>query len=722
MTQKTIIFETDHVTAIEQQFAGDTVIVSFGGLDFGRNGLRFLADHLLLAEGISAIGIVTSGTNGYPRKAMDMILAVVLERTEGRRVCTFGQGHGGYGALKFAARLRASATLSFNPKWPINAEYVAKDAESIDKRHSSRFDKALGNDTSIKQDDICDRSLIFFDNMDKADAGNVARLAALRGTYTVRAPFSAHDTLRLVTEGGGAARLIHLCTRAAPPALGELRQVFRSSRDQSSNYLDRLLWHLIRRVSRSENRSSLFASRLLGRTRQAKPFYSALIAHASGNTALAHSELQRMPASAFDEVDLPSWWRLSSELGFVEAEEQLAVQILGRHPAGTAACLRSIGTLVKVGNLERAQDELLRLARRGDAAEHIDAFVEFSVKLRNPSVIEAILSEALPHSTKITVQFHVADVYRRLGHRKTAFGKLLELSKTCGDSVEHLKQLAGRFEEIGERSVALDIRVRLAQQSRGDFALALDAVEARIPSNKKRALVELRQLMGAPEVPPYSWERASYLYQRLNDLDAALHAIGKAVELHESQPEVRQRHAVLLARKGLTGPARAELLFLLAACRGDPKRLRQSGNVAFKLPDPKLGMQFAEAQFACDPADPACILYLAHHLRIVGDRTRAHHLLASLFRAQGRSPSLTSSLRTKMVEELREVGDVTLAKEAVAEALSRAPDDEEIRKLSAAIDLQSKFRDMAPLAAPRAGAARHVASTFASRLSRIFRK
>jgi len=75
-----------------------------------------------------------------------------------------------------------------------------------------------------------------------------------------------------------------------------------------------------------------------------------------------------------------------------------------------------------------------------------------------------------------------------------------------------------------------------------------------------------------------------------------------------------------------------------------------------------------------------------------------------------------------MVEELREVGDVTLAKEAVAEALSRAPDDEEIRKLSAAIDLQSKFRDMAPLAAPRAGAARHVASTFASRLSRIFRK
>ena len=687
MVQKRIISETEHIIAIEQDVGGDFLVVTFNSMGHLRNDLQFQGDSYFLKQGISAVGIVALRPNWYPPRAMEEILVVVRDSIKGRKTVTYGHGQGGYGALKYAARLKASATLSFSPQWSINPA----DVRSFDTRFTSYFDGALGNGLRIVQEDLCNCSFVFFDRRVGSDAKNATKLAALSGVEAIPTPFSMDETIRIITQGRGAARLIGLCTSTTPLLATEFRQAIRAARRRSSSYLDSILHKLILRTGKSRSHPSDFVLKLLGRNEDDKPFYSALIAHATGDASLAQSEMARVDAEDFDKVDLPSWWQLAHKLRFMGAELAVAAQILERVPSNTGACLQAIHTLIATQDLERAQRELVRVAKHGDAINRIARFIELSSKLRKPEVLEGLLSCALPHSAKVLTLFSLVDLYQQLDDRRNAFQRLMDLATMSVNSPADLRKVADYAVKLNEVAFALDIRERLLRDAPRDYLLALDVVQVRIPSNRVRALAELREIMSAPDLPSVAWEHASHLYGWLGKPDEELHAITKAIALPDSRPDARRRFAALLQKKGHNRRARNELAALLADGRADANQLRAAADLATILRDRHLAQRFAEAQFQRAPTDSACVLYLARHSRVVGDLGRAERLLSALLHAELSSPSMSNKHWLSLAQELYEVGNIALSKEAVAEAVAREPKNEAARKLAAKIALRQKF-------------------------------
>ena len=390
---------------------------------------------------MSAVGIVTCEPNWYPRQAMDKVLVAIQERIRNRRVITYGHGQGGYGALKFAAALRASTALAFSPQWSINPA----DVGAFDTRYTRYFDKALGNGRRIEQEEVCNCALVFFDKMEKSDARNAVKLAALDGVHLVVTPFSEEETLRVITQGRGAAALIRSYTSATPPGATDLRKMIRVSRQRSPIYLDYMVRRLIPRMSHSRSRSLAFVTTLLGKSNENR-FYSAVLAHVEGNASLAEADLRKTNRDMFDNVDLLSWWRLSRELGFRNAEVAVASQIFERHPSDLVACLQAIDTLIRARDIAGAKGELARLARHSDATNRIALFVKYSIALRTTGVLETLLLDELPFAVRVHILFSLVDLYQLVGEKANALRKLKDLTTICaGGSSESQESLSFLF-------------------------------------------------------------------------------------------------------------------------------------------------------------------------------------------------------------------------------------------------------------------------------------
>jgi tetratricopeptide (TPR) repeat protein len=729
--RKQLLVDTEHVVAVEQDFGGDTVVITFNDMGFLRNELRFWGDDFLLQQGISAFGIVTPKPNWYPRPAMDDVIAAILEKIAGRRVITYGHGHGGYGALKFSAQLKAAVALAFCPQWSINPA----DVNSFDSRFEKYFSEALRNGLRVGQEDLCKSAFVVYDKTQRLDSAQVAKLAPLNGVKTIAAPFSLHDMAHLATQGRSAEEFIRLCTGPAPPEASQLRQIVRASRNDSRSYLNTALRQLILRVNRSPSRSSAFVSLLIDKTNNKdNPFYTALIRHATGNTNLALSDLRKVKAQHIKPRDLLPLWQVAKALNFFEAELVVAAQICEKLASNTWACLCAVSTFIRARDFAHAHLELTRLTKQGDAENYIPQFIEYALQLKKPEIIEALLAAPLPRSPKVSILFGLVNYYRQEGNRANAFRHVMDLAQICADSPEDLRKIATCFVDLGEYSSALDIRRRLFRSAPGDYLLALDIVDlkARIPleKDKKRARAELKkvhfeltEIMKAPDLPPAAWERASNLYESLGDLGAALRAIRKAVVHLEAGFEARNRVVVLLARKGRRRSARRELKVLFGEYGKDPTRLRILGKLALWLRDSDLAQKIAEAQFECEPNNPEGILYLARQLRMVGDRSRARRLLSDLFRAERQTRFISAQQSARLAQELYEAGDAILAKEALAEAVAREPNSEVVRKLVATISLTDRLgARVSPNSAHVEADPELVRPSFFSRLSKILQR
>jgi len=374
VANKIIIASTEHVTAISQDLGGDTVVVTFNEMGFVRNGTQFWGDEFLLKLGVSAIGIVTPRPNWYPPHDMEQIIPAVLAQIAGRRVVTYGHSQGGFGAMKFSARLHADIALCFCPQWTIDP----KDCGSFDTRTTLYFDATLGNGVHMLPTDVCKHSFMFYDPREPADARHAAILGQFDGVHPVLVPFSMHDTIRVLTEGRGASTLINLCRTTTPPTARDFRQIIRQSRRGSKTYDDHMIRSLILRMSHSRRPSSLFLSRVFAKTGQSSHFYSALIANAHGDSARAAAELASCTARDFEKIDLLFLWSLTESLNFFAAELALAKYIPKLEPLNTWACLHAVKTLTRAGQLQLAAAELSRISRNPDAATHASYFAEFS--------------------------------------------------------------------------------------------------------------------------------------------------------------------------------------------------------------------------------------------------------------------------------------------------------------------------------------------------------
>jgi hypothetical protein len=225
--------------------------------------------------------------------------------------------------------------------------------------------------------------------MEPADARHAAILSKYAGVYPVPVPFSMHDTIRILTEGRGASSVINLCRTATPPTTRDFRRIIRHCRKHSKTYHDYMIRNLILRMSHSQSHSSAFLTRAFAKSGKPSHFYSALIAHAHGDAALARAELASATVRDFEGVDLLFLWSLTDSLGFFAAELVLAVHIPQVQPQNTWACLHAVKTLTRAGHFQAAEAELTRASLNPDAAEHASYFNEFSQLIRQGAAANA---------------------------------------------------------------------------------------------------------------------------------------------------------------------------------------------------------------------------------------------------------------------------------------------------------------------------------------------
>ncbi len=385
MTTKSIIAETEHVTAILQDVGGDTVVVTFNEMGFVRNGTQFWGDEFLFKLGVSAVGIVTPRPNWYPPRDMDVIIPEILRHVAGRRVVTYGHSQGGYGALKFSARLKATVALCFCPQWTIHPD----DVRSFDSRTTPYFDASLDNGVHLVPGDVCDHSFIFYDRMEPADARHASILSKYPGVYPVLVPFAMHDTIRILTEGRGASRLINLCRAPTLPNTQDFRNIIRQCRRNSKTYHDHMIRGLILRMSHSRSHPSKFLYGAFAKSGKPSHFYAALVAHAQGDAAVASAELAKTTARDFEDIDLLFLWSLTDTLGFFAAELTVAEYIRQLQPNNTWSCLHAVKTFTRAGHLKEAEAELSRISRHPDAAEHAPYFTEFAAVIQRAAAAGA---------------------------------------------------------------------------------------------------------------------------------------------------------------------------------------------------------------------------------------------------------------------------------------------------------------------------------------------
>jgi len=385
MALKSIIAETEHVTAIAQDIGGDTVVVTFNEMGFLRNGTQFWGDDFLFRLGVSAIGIVTPRPNWYPPRDMDIIIPAVLKQIAGRRVVTYGHSQGGFGALKFSARLKATLAVCFCPQWTIHPD----DVRTFDSRTTPYFDAGLGNGVRLEAGDVCQRSFIFYDKMEPADARHAAILSKYPGVFPVLVPFAMHDTIRILTEGRGASTLINLCRAPTLPTVQDFRRIIRQSRRNSKTYHDHMIRSLILRMSQSRTHSSKFLYAAFAKTGKPSHFYSALVAHAKGDAALARAELASTTAQDFQDIDLLFMWSLTNKMEYFAAEVTVAEYILRLEPLNTWSCLHAVKTFTRAGRLQEADTELRRIAQHPNASEHASHFTEFAEQIRQAATASA---------------------------------------------------------------------------------------------------------------------------------------------------------------------------------------------------------------------------------------------------------------------------------------------------------------------------------------------
>lgn len=697
---KQLLIEAAHVSAIAQDLGGDTVFVTFNDMGTLRNGLEFWGDRFFLKRGLSALGVITARPNWFPAADMAQVLPRLKAQIAGRRVVTYGHSQGAYGALKFAHALGARVTLAFCPQWSIDPNDVA----AFDPRYAVFFDRQLDNGRRVENDDLGEHSFVFFDSREHADAQHARRLAALRGVRLVSAPFSMHDTIRLITEGGAADKLIGSCAHATPDA-ALLRRVVRSCRDRSPTYHKYALSQLLQRLHFSHSGATLFFGRALRRHTELDAFHEVLAARARRDAAAEQQAMASLEDRHFDDIDLIFLWNLCSRLRFLEMERRVAQQILVRRAGKTYDCLHAVNTLIRVRDLDTAVAELSRLARHENAFDYIGAFVDLAARLQRPDLIESLLVDTTPASMEIPIRLRLVECHRRAEERAAAFRSLLRLAGLCQQRPEYLAVIATHLLGIGESRYALELRERLQRYNKGDIDTALDVMEARIAAGSARSAPELDALTGKV-LNARQWERVSMLQERLGRSRRAFRALRQGLRCADAGESLRLREVYLLMVTRRRWRARRALRAMLEAPPRDVGVLRGAAELSLLLKRADLALQFATLLLRQAPQVPDALILHAHCQRLAGEQAAARRQLTQLFDRERRYPFLADYQWVALMQELFDAGVMDLAVVAGEEVLAREPANRQAQSLLAKLALLRRHGGSAAPNSIQSGVAR----------------
>ena len=689
MTEKSLLCDTEHVVAIGQDFGGEHLVITFNAMGFARNGLQFWGDTFLAKNRISAIGIMTARPNWYPSQAMNVVCDALDEAIRGRHVVTYGHSQGGYGALKYGARLGAKVALAFSPQWSINPGEVA----TFDNRFCSYFDESLENGLPVEAGDIGDRAFIFFDRKDVRDAAHAEKLAKLARVEKINCPFSLHDTVRLVTESRTAVPLLQLCMQPTLPATHQLRSVIRSSRRASTTYSKTRRQQLLIRLERSKAWSMQFLRSALTDAGPEGLFYEAAISHLAGEKDGRARAMQQLASTELAGDQLLFYWSLCNRAGFLDGELLVSESILRQGQDNTWACLHAVNTYIRCGRLAGAEAELRRLRQNKDCLNYMGTFAEFSIKLQMYDLLEEVLSQPIPLAAKLPALFGVTDTYSRIGERSRAFKILMQLATLCKESATDMQRVAKALLRIGESRYALELLEQLNRRRALDLPERLDVAEAWTALDRDKGRQQLGSLAVDPRLTPEQVERTASLLERVGLVKGALECVDRARSRSHANIALMHRRAQLLWQLKRKFRARRQLRALRSEKITDTGRLRQLADLAFKFGDRRLAVRFAEQQFECDPKNPECIIFLARNLILIDRVERAGQLLEALYNRETQCPFLSGEQWLRLANGLYEAKQLKLAHAAAAESARQLPHNAEAKKLTTTVALLIRIQE-----------------------------
>lgn len=237
---KTTIFKSDHIKVISQMTGSECVVLTFNEMGLVAEGDRFWGDEFFRRLNISAIGIMTTQPNWYPRDDMMRAVAAVQPMLKNKRVITYGHSQGGYGALKYSKAFNANAVLSFSPQSSINPDEV----NDFDTRYVSYFDRKLFNGLAVQACEVSENAVIFFDPFEKADKLHADALS-FEQVHKVPIAFSGHQSVKVPIEGGVFKEIMGIIVNDKQIyPFKNIQELIRRSRKYSYTYKKGKFWCL----------------------------------------------------------------------------------------------------------------------------------------------------------------------------------------------------------------------------------------------------------------------------------------------------------------------------------------------------------------------------------------------------------------------------------------------------------------------------------------------
>ena len=210
-----VIFDCDDFEVIHRSGKQDFLLVTFSSLGMFTptgsmaNGQLFWAKTLADKFDYSAIGFVAKARNWFCSPHMPAACqAVAAKALSFNSVITYGSSMGGYGALRWARQVNATAVIAFAPQFSIDPAIVG----AFDDRYAWAFRPAIHSNMDIVEEHVGCPSFILTDRTKAVDKEHVSLIHRnVETTCVLPLDFCGHECVRVFARAELADRLLRVC-------------------------------------------------------------------------------------------------------------------------------------------------------------------------------------------------------------------------------------------------------------------------------------------------------------------------------------------------------------------------------------------------------------------------------------------------------------------------------------------------------------------------------
>ncbi len=303
--------------------------------------------------------------------------------------------------------------------------------------------------------------------------------------------------------------------------------------------------------------------------------------------------------------------------------------------ATLTATLQAVEAHLRTGALEEAGDMVQHALTFPDAIREIKPLMEHATRLRRNDLCEAVLafllaSPDLSLRDKIMRGCDFANLCNAVVMRHLSIRCLRQCLEICEDQVVLLERIAVALEVLGENSMALEARNRLAAREPDNMLRKVAAAVLLAATDKPAGRELVAALLKSPLPVPEFWLGISNAQQRLGDAPASIAAAEKALTYGADEVLIRRRLVGLFMIVRNPRAAIAQLKLLAAKPVLKTSVLRQVSKSAFELGERSLGLAAAKRQFDEAPEELEAAAFYAATLSRLGKTQEAAARLAAI--------------------------------------------------------------------------------------------